>query len=579
MGLILDAPQAKAALIIVDTAGELEDALSNPQPGDTIEVLDGVYDTGGSISIRNSGLPGQPIIIRARNIGSAELTGDTYFSFRQCAWVIIEGFLFTTLDNTAIKLEACNNIRITRNTFRLQETESLKWVIVQGIWNDPNALSHHNRIDHNLFENKTMAGNCITIDGTPDPTYLSSQYDRIDHNHFRNIGPRRVNEMETIRIGWSELSTSSGFTVVEFNLFEDCDGDPEIISVKTNDDTLRHNTFRRSQGTLSLRHGNRSVVDGNYFFGEGKSGTGGVRLYGDDHQITNNYFEGLTGTRWDAPITLTNGDYDGGGNLTRHFRINRALISHNTLVNNAHHIEIGFTNNGNYTRPPRDVVVSGNLIWGKENDLVDIITDPVNITWQHNIMFPDSAASLGISVADSQISVVDPFLERVDGIYRLTSESPAIDTWPALATTPLNDIDGQLRNEFPDVGADEYISGPILFAPLDSADVGPFAGDIITGLDDRPSASVPAAFTVLQNYPNPFNPQTTISYQLQIAARVGLQVFDIGGRLIDEVGAEDKTAGEHHIVWNAAEVGSGVYFYRLTVDQHTSKTRKMVVLK
>ena len=199
-------------------------------------------------------------------------------------------------------MQACNNIRITRNTFRLIETESLKWVIIGGVWNDPNAVSHHNRIDHNLFENKSFAGNYITVDGSGDPVYQSSQYDLIDYNHFRNIGPRIVNEMETIRVGWSELSRSSGYTTIEYNLFENCDGDPEIISVKTCDNIVRYNTFMSSQGTLCLRHGDRTIVNGNYFFGEGKDGTGGIRFYGDDHKIYNNYFEGLTGTIWDAAL-------------------------------------------------------------------------------------------------------------------------------------------------------------------------------------------------------------------------------------------------------------------------------------
>ena len=49
---------------------------------------------------------------------------------------------------------------------------------------------------------------------------------------FRDAGPRARNEMEAVRIGWSGISQSSGFTVVEHNVFENVDGDPEIVSVK-----------------------------------------------------------------------------------------------------------------------------------------------------------------------------------------------------------------------------------------------------------------------------------------------------------------------------------------------------------
>ena len=57
------------------------------------------------------------------------------------------------------------------------------------------------------------------------------------------------------------MSLSSGYTVVEFNLFEDCDGDPEIVSVKSCDNIIRHNTFLKSYGTLSLRHGNKRNLE------------------------------------------------------------------------------------------------------------------------------------------------------------------------------------------------------------------------------------------------------------------------------------------------------------------------------
>ncbi|RYG56798.1 MAG: hypothetical protein EON56_03535 [Alphaproteobacteria bacterium] len=85
------------------------------------------------------------------------------------------------------------------------------------------------------------------------------------HNYFYNNGPRLENEKEAIRIGNSQLSQSSGNTTVEFNLFEECDGDPEIVSVKSCDNIIRHNTFNRNYGSLTLRQGNRNIAEGNYF--------------------------------------------------------------------------------------------------------------------------------------------------------------------------------------------------------------------------------------------------------------------------------------------------------------------------
>ena len=191
---------------------------------------------------------------------------------------------------------------------------------------------------------------------------------------------------------------------MEHNLFEDCDGDPEIVSVKSSDNIIRHNTFAASYGTLSLRHGNRNIVEGNYFFGKDKAigtspagstlYTGGIRIYGTDHMIINNYMEGLNGTRWDAPITLTQGDAIDGqsSSLSKHFRAERVTIAYNTLVNNSHGIEIGYDNNDNYGKDLKDITIANNLITSAENSLIEIVdTDNDQgdeITWLSNLMYP-----------------------------------------------------------------------------------------------------------------------------------------------------------------------------------------------
>lgn len=465
--------------IFVSNVSQLKIAIQNIQPGDTISVSDGSYDFNGNLSITKSGTSENPVLIRARNRHQAILINNSYFTLKQVSYIIIEGFLFRSKDVTAIKTESCNNIRITRNIFRLEETTSNKWVLIGGTWNLTEPNSHHNRIDHNLFEEKHQLGNYITIDGSPDPNAKSSRYDLIDHNHFRNIGPRAQNEMEAIRVGWSEMSLSSGFTTIEYNLFENCDGDPEIISVKTCDNIIRYNTFKSSQGTVCLRHGNRNTVKGNFFLGEGKDGTGGIRIYSDDHKIINNYFENLTGDVWDAALTITNGDadYSSSSNLSKNFRPRNSEVLFNTFVNNRHNIEIGYTNNGSYSRAPSGITIANNLVRGSENQLVKVITNPINFSWLGNIMFPQSPAVLGISASSGQIKIINPFLVQ-SGIWRLTSESPAIDSSAGNFSLILYDIDGQARDNYKDVGADEFSDHPIVLKPLEPHDVGPAGGDI-----------------------------------------------------------------------------------------------------
>ena len=115
---------------------------------------------------------------------------------------------------------------------------------------------------------------------------------------------------------------------------ERCDGEIEIISSKSCENVYRNNTFRDSEGCLTLRHGNRCVVDGNFFLGNGSEGkpTGGVRVIGEEHVITNNYFDGTTGIAGGV-IVLTAGQPK--AELTGYWHITKATIAGTCPVPNA----------------------------------------------------------------------------------------------------------------------------------------------------------------------------------------------------------------------------------------------------
>lgn len=89
---------------------------------------------------------------------------------------------------------------------------------------------------------------------------------------------------------------------------------------------------------------------------------------------------------------------------------------------------------------------------------------------------------------------------------------------------------------------------------------------------------IPKDFALYQNYPNPFNPVTAIRYHLPIGGNVKLQVFDLTGGLIQTLVDEYKPAGEYFVSWNAGNVSSGIYFYRVQTDGFTT-VKKCVKLK
>jgi poly(beta-D-mannuronate) lyase len=420
--------------VVCRTTGDVVQALTNFSPGMQIILEDGEYRFDSPVTISAGGTKARPAVIKARHRNKAVIAGATALRLRSVSYVTVEGLVFANDGSSAILLEGCNNIRITRNVFRLNERGRGSWVMVTGNPADSLTLSHHNRIDHNLFEKKKELGNFITVEGTLTQSPAVSQYDVIEKNHFRSIGPRVENVLEAIRLGSAQYTLSRGHTVLQNNLFERCDGDPEYISIKLSDCSILKNTFVECLGSLSLRHGNHSTVSGNVIIGNNRTGsfldstgktwtlgTGGIRFCADSMTITGNYCEGLTGSGWDATVAATNGDadYGEGKPLTKHFRITNALVADNIFVNNVSGIEIGFDGAGFqanwWKKVPDRMVFRNNIIAGTADTLVKMLDVPTNTRFENNIVFPS-----GKAVASAQpiqgLLIKDPGLVRRKGL-------------------------------------------------------------------------------------------------------------------------------------------------------------------
>jgi hypothetical protein len=409
----------------VDGSGALADALESVAPGTTLVLADGTYD--GEFAMQVRATAEAPVVVRAANPGKAVIASGAGIVVEGSSHVVVSGLTFRSGASTLLKLESSNNVRVTHNTFDRGGAgeESSKWLYIGG------ADSHHNRVDHNTFQNKTDPGNYLTLDGSETQV---SQHDRIDHNRFVRLGPRAENEKEAVRLGWSEISMSSGFTVFEYNLLEECDGDPEIVSVKASDMTVRYNTVRRSKGVLSLRHGDRNSLHGNLIIGEGRAGTGGIRMYGADNRVFNNYIAGTTGTGYDSALSIDGGDAEPGGGLNKHHRVDNALVVFNTLVDNATGIVIG----ENYSKPPVNPTVENNLL-ADSGDIREVK--------------PADGGSLTNNTVGTKAAVG---LTDVGAAWKLTAGSPEIDKAKGRFDFVDTDFEGRPRSGAKDVGADEH---------------------------------------------------------------------------------------------------------------------------
>jgi len=285
----------------------------------------------------------------------------------------------------------------------------------------------------------------------------------VHHNLFQNFSSVGGNGGETLQIGLSGRSLTDAHTLVENNLFVNCNGENEMISNKSSANTYRYNTFRDStSGELTLRHGNDCVVHSNFFLN-----TAGLRFFGDDHQIYSNYFEDC-----DPGIQIGNGDGEvaDGAPLTSHDRPDRVRVSFNTLVNNNRSVIMSGRTNG---LGATDLVFGNNIIQSDFDVILDLGGPTPNARFEGNIVF--GAATNG-DMPSSGARRVNPQLTQDSfSIFRLLSTSPAINTSVGSYPEVIIDLDGQTRSGTKDVGADEFSTAPVIRRPLTTANVGPNA--------------------------------------------------------------------------------------------------------
>ena len=121
------------------------------------------------------------------------------------------------------------------------------------------------------------------------------------------------------------------------------------------------------------------------------------------------------------------------------------------------------------------------------------------------------------------------------------------------------DYDGDVRDSnTTDIGADEFNGTPLV------------------GVYDE--LILPLRFALEQNYPNPFNPTTIIKYSVPKQSYVSLKVYDILGREVATLVNEEKPAGTYEVSWEAKNLASGVYFYKISAGDYTA-VKKMILLR
>lgn len=342
----------------VKTQDEYQQAVKAVAPGDNIVLSNGQWQNF-EILFEGQGTKKEPITLTAEEKGKVFLTGQSNLRLAG-EYLVVTGLVFKdgfTPSSEVIsfrkdKDEFASNSRVTEvvidNYSNPDRFEGDYWVGMYG---------QNNRFDHNHLEGKRNKG--VTLAVRLNGKEHQKNNHRIDHNYF---GPRPVfgsNGGETLRIGTSHHSLNDSLTVVENNYFDRCDGEVEIISIKSGKNTVRNNVFFESRGTLTMRHGNGNVIEGNVFFGNGVDHTGGPRVINADQTLRNNYMEGLTGYRFGSGLTVMNGVPNSP--INRYHQVENATIENNTLIN-VDHIQLAAGADAERSAPPVDSVMQNNLI-------------------------------------------------------------------------------------------------------------------------------------------------------------------------------------------------------------------------
>ncbi len=428
----------------VNTSAGLSAAVAGAQPGDRILVADGVY--AAAVTVNRSGTASAPITIAARNAGRAQLTTPNAIELGRVSHVVIEGFTFTGDGGLDVPTAAAA-IRITRNTFASNKSGAFLTV-----------AADNTEVDHNAFLNKSTAGVYLQVNG-PGAHGMAKNV-HIHHNYFFNHHFGGANGGESIRLGLSGRQHGDAHALVEFNLFERADGDSEALSVKSSNNIIQYNTFLNSRGTLSLRHGWGTLVQGNLIIG----GRSGIRFFGNNHVIINNVVQGTTG----QALEIGGGEIkDDTASTTAHEAADHCVVAFNTFQSN----RSGAARFGSDKKfDPTDITLADNIVTGKGGSL--LTGTGAQLKYQGNILFGGSAGSFPAG----SFRIVDPKLVAgAGGLLRLSATSPAINaavgSYPQVAL----DMDGQSRAGAKDVGADEFGAPGPQQRPLTAADVGPKA--------------------------------------------------------------------------------------------------------
>ena len=417
--------------LIVKDVEEFNKAVVEARPGTVIKLANGIWKDA-ELLFEGTGIDSLPIVLTAETKGKVFLEGSSNLRIAGSN-LVVSGLVFrngytTTSEVISFRKDdehLASNSRLTEcvidNYSNPERHEQDYWIGVYG---------KNNRIDHNHLIGKKNLGVTMAVRLTSEES--RENHHRIDHNYF---GPRPnlgANGGETLRIGTSHFSLTNSNTVVESNYFDRCSGEHEIISNKSCQNVFKNNTFFECSGTLTMRHGNETWVEGNVFLGNGKPSTGGIRVINEKQTVINNYGYGLKGYRFRGALVIMNGVPNSP--INRYFQVDSAVVRNNVFVN-SDHVQLCAGSDSERSAVPINSSVEGNVFYhDKKEEIFTVYDDISGIEFKNNIVskglsypFESGFETKDLELKQDDHGFIIPFNDQGEALIAISPEIATLD--------------------------------------------------------------------------------------------------------------------------------------------------------
>lgn len=401
--LVLSLQCLQAKIYPVANLEEFNKTIPTLVPGDEIVLKNGAW-RDVELQFFGKGSPEAPITLRADTPGEVRLEGRSDLKLSG-EYLHVSGLVFRngyTPSSSVIEFrnrnEVANNCTVSNCVIdgfsNPDKNKNDFWIQING---------KNNTVEYCSLSGKTNKGMTLTV--RLDSLTSTETNHHIYRNYFGKREPLGENGGETIQIGLSQTSHLNGWTKVEENFFEHCDGELEIISVKSCENMIVNNVFKECKGMLTLRHGHRNIVYGNIFLGNGVENTGGVRVINENQKVFNNFFSGLRGKGVGSALVLVNGipnaqpkEYD---------QVKNAVIFNNTFYDCSIPFQFGHGNGPNRNMRPLNTVIANNLVYCiNEDSLIQVYDRTDGIRLENNLMISRNGKIKGDHMAEGEVTLI-----------------------------------------------------------------------------------------------------------------------------------------------------------------------------